>query len=193
MKKNVFAIALIFTIASIGTINAQTTGTFTDLRDGKNYKTVKIGKQVWLAENLAFKSDNGCWTYEDGQSSLSEYGYLYNWQTAIKICPTGWHLPSKNEFDILLDNYGGNESWNNANYTALINGGVSGFSALFGGWRDVEGYFGYVGEIGNFWSSSSRNINVAWNMIIYIDGKKAGMDYENFKKIGLSVRCIQSN
>ncbi|OQY03821.1 MAG: hypothetical protein B6I20_04280 [Bacteroidetes bacterium 4572_117] len=116
----------------------------TDSRDGKQYKTVEIGNQVWMAENLAYKASSGCWAYDNDQSNVTKYGYLYNWQTAKTVCPTGWHLPTKSEFETLLNNYGnGNdneEDWK-ANYTALIPGGESGFSASFGGWRYGNGKF----------------------------------------------------
>jgi len=75
--------------------------TFTDSRDGKVYKTVKIGEQVWLAENLAFNAPSSKF-YE-------KYGRLYDWKTALSVCPKGWHLPSDNEWQALVDFAGGGE------------------------------------------------------------------------------------
>jgi len=165
-------------------------GTFTDNRDGHTYKIVRIGNQTWMAENLAYKANSGCWAYDNNSSNISKYGYLYNWQTAKNVCPTGWHLPSKQEFETLLDNYGGS-SYNNANYQALIPGGTSGFSALLGGFRDTTGNFDCKGNSGYFWSAAAKGNDSAWGL--YVNGshyKEAHMD-SIIKDYGFSVRCVQ--
>src|SRR5450759_4634079 len=83
--------------------------TFTDSRDGKKYKTVKIGTQTWMAENLAYKTkiNDDCWIPGDDASNLEKYGYLYTWGTAKIACPTGWHLSSDAEWTMMIDNLGG--------------------------------------------------------------------------------------
>lgn len=126
---------------------AQPTGTFTDPRDGKVYKTVKIGTQTWMAENLDFKAESGCWAYNNDQNNVKTYGYLYNWKTAKKVCPSGWHLPSKDEWSALLTYFGGEESagdklkeagtvhWQKP-VSAATN--ESGFTAIPGGFRKMK-------------------------------------------------------
>lgn len=109
-------------------------GTFIDERDGKQYRWIKIGEQVWMAQNLSFKSKTGRTTFNDSikhaidyleevysifehetddddlilfsnelYKELSEFGYLYEWDTAKEICPAGWRLPTNEDWNILED------------------------------------------------------------------------------------------
>ncbi len=83
-------------------------GTFTDTRDGQTYKTVKIGKQTWMAQNLNYEPQTGkSWCYENDTSYCNKYGRLYDWNTARTVCPIGYHLPSREEWDSLGRAMGG--------------------------------------------------------------------------------------
>lgn len=111
--------------------------TITDVRDGKTYKTVKIGKQAWMAENLAFKTpESRC--KENKQSLCKKYGELYTWIDAMQIsadyvdktyrgqgvmrgiCPEGWHLPNYSEWISML-NHVGREIPKEKTWIALLN------------------------------------------------------------------------
>jgi uncharacterized protein (TIGR02145 family) len=83
--------------------------TFTDSRDGKVYKIVKIGGQTWFAENLNYAAE-GSKCYVDSPDSCAKYGRLYDWTTAPKACPVGWHLPIDDEWKTLVDYAGGRET-----------------------------------------------------------------------------------
>jgi uncharacterized protein (TIGR02145 family) len=143
------------------------TGTFTDSRDNRVYKFVKIGSQVWMAENLAYlpvvsPSSDGSETspyyyvygYEGtnvetakAEANYTTYGVLYNWVAAKTACPTGWHLPSQAEWSILPDFLGsfaggkmkesGTSHWFSPNTEATNS---SGFNALPGGYRYDGGF-----------------------------------------------------
>jgi len=161
---------------------------FTDLRDGQTYPIVQIGTQVWMAANLAFKTDSGCWAYDNKQSNVISYGYLYNWEMAKNVCPIGWHLPSKEEFETLLQNFGGSDT--KSSYKALIPSGNSGFSVLFAGFS-VKSRFSQNGKETAFWSSSEDGKKIAWTLSAASITQIAGI-YSFFNKnSGLSVRCIK--
>lgn len=160
-------------------------GIFTDNRDGRVYKVVKIGQQIWMSENLAYKPDNGkYWSYYS-QENIPIYGYLYNWETAQNVCPVGWHLPDKSEFETLLQNIGGDGS---SAYKELVTTGNSGFSMLEGG---LHFWFGYNDSHGTaLWSSSEDNKKVGTDLCRGGYAQTARIDYF-YKSSGLYVRCIK--
>ena len=182
-------ILIITTIFSNSSIYAQGYGIFTDNRDGHVYKIEKIGNQVWIVENLHYKTSSGCWAYDNDEGKASKYGYLYDYETAKTACPNGWKLPSKSDFDTLLENCGDDEK---AAYKALITGGDSGFSTLFGGCRYDDGNFYGLNHYAHFWSTTQHSSKFGWFLYLYGNHKKAGIG--NFhKSYGFSVRCLQDN
>jgi len=169
--------------------------TFTDSRDDREYRAVEIGAQIWMAENLDFNAEGSRCYYND-PSNCDQYGRLYNWNTAMKVCPSGWHLPSDGEWNILMSAVGGKETagkllkatsgWDsNGNGTDKF-----GFSALPGGRRYLSGSFSGVGRYGYWWTATEFNADGAYFR---------GMDYDyayvysnhDFKKGLCSVRCVQ--
>jgi len=187
-------------------------GTFTDTRDKKTYKTIKINGQVWMAENLNYAAENTkC--YQDKPENCTQYGRLYNWETAIKSCPAGWHLPKNAEWDKLYrsaDGTSGTESpyksktagkfLKAANgWVAVGNKGTSGngtdkfgFSALPGGsaeyYRDFK--FNSIGTSGIWWSSTNNNDKAYMTMLFINDGYTNSQETDT-KDLYYSVRCIK--
>lgn len=136
---------------------------FTDTRDNKEYKTVKIGNQVWLAENFAFKPKQGnFWAYNNDETLVKEYGLLYDWQTANEICPKGWHLPSYDEwielYNSLKDDGNSDGVGIKLKSSTHFRGGKnsSGFTAIPSGYYNpLEKAFLSLGVFGMWWSSIS--------------------------------------
>ncbi len=91
-------------------VNEAMAGSFTDPRDGKTYKTVKMpdGK-TWMAENLNYKME-GSMCHGNDASNCNKYGRLYTWDAAMKACPSGWHLPSNGDFNTMLKAVGNGAS-----------------------------------------------------------------------------------
>ena len=169
--------------------------TLVDKRDGKKYKTVKIGNQTWMAENLNYKTQDS-YCYRNDESNCSKYGRLYKWEAAVKACPSGWHLPSKKELEKLFSSVGGKEvagkslkikeGWNNGgNGTDAF-----GFSALPAGDRDDDGNFSYEGNSADFWSSTEYGSFNAYYMYLYYNYDDASLSYYD-KSLGFSVRCLK--
>ncbi len=190
IKTSIGFLALLILVSA--TLYGQETGVFKDPRDGRIYKIVKIGGQVWFAENLAYKAGEGCWAYNDLESNVAQFGRLYTFATANKVCPPGWHLPSKQEFEILLKHIGGNGLHA---YQELIPSGSSGFVGLFAGFRTTR--FEYQGKIGHFWSSTEINVHSAWYLGITSFVPDAGLSIldrvknSHNKSFGFSVRPVK--
>ena len=186
--------------------DGQTTLTY----GGQTYDLVEIGDQCWMAENLNYETGNS-WCYNNNSSNCDTYGRLYDWSTALGVCPSGWHLPSDDEWKILEGNadtqYGvGDPEWDDTGYrgydagkrlkstSGWYNNGngtdAFGFAALPGGWRYNFGSFGYIEKYANFWSSTDESGPSAWFR---------GLDYDydgvyrnlNHKVDGFSVRCLK--
>jgi uncharacterized protein (TIGR02145 family) len=233
MTKYLLSIGFIFlTLLS----NAQLV---TDI-DGNNYSTVIIGSQVWMVENLksikycngdtisstipaAFNISNEStpkyqWAYDGIDSNANTYGRLYTWYTVTdirNICPTGWHVPSIDEWTVLSDyltnnGYGyegsgydiakslaSSSGWIIADYPGNVgndqaSNNSSGFTALPGGSRYDYGSFVGIGDECYWWSSTEDTANYAW--IRHLESYWMNFTYGSFpKNFGHSVRCIEDN
>ena len=135
-----------------------TYGSLYDSRDGKTYKTVVIGSQTWMAENLNYNA-SGSVCYGNNTSNCDTYGRLYNWNTAMAACPSGWHLPSDAEWTALTDFAGGvsTAGWHLKSASGWSSGGngqdTYGFAALPGGGGLSDGTF-FADEYNRWWSAT---------------------------------------
>ncbi|SMG15577.1 fibrobacter succinogenes major paralogous domain-containing protein [Fibrobacter sp. UWB13] len=208
-------------------------GTLTDSRDGLTYKTVKIGNQVWMAENLNYADSTKTpsllkrsWCYNNVAANCDVVGRLYTWAAAIDsvalydagkgidcgfgktctlpakvqgICPSGWHLPTKAEWETLFTEVGGEltagkilKSQTGWNYDGRNGNGTDGvgFSALPAGGRGGDG--GFVGDGYNtvFLSAKIYGSNACSGL--YLDGKYEGAGLDNgCMDYAFSVRCLK--
>ena len=146
-------------------------------------------------------SDGALSNYENNDTYVRTYGGLYNWyvvNNVHKICPTGWHVPSDADWTELITFLGGeNIAGGKLKETGETHwfGNIStnndyGFSALPGGFRGENGFFGNMGDVGFWWSSSEVDSESAGykSMVSWSDGIYSGT---NSKKYGKSVRCIK--
>jgi uncharacterized protein (TIGR02145 family) len=180
--------------------------------NGNNYTIVEIGTQTWMAENLNVgiringtvnQTSNGPiekYCYDDNDANCAVYGGLYQWGRAMNgICPTGWHLPTKTEWTTLPTDLGGEDiaggmmketgitHWLSPN-TGATNS--SGFTALPGGYRYIDGTFNDIGNYGLWWSSYRLDLYISIMSLDYNNGK-ASIGNDPNAGIGYSVRCLK--
>ncbi|HRQ28532.1 MAG TPA: FISUMP domain-containing protein [Saprospiraceae bacterium] len=175
--------------------------------DGNVYKTVKIGDQTWMAENLRVtKTSDGTsivsWAPQDLESSVAEYGRMYDWETANKVCPSGWHLPSDEEWQKMIDFLGGpmiaggkikeagTDHWKTPNKGAT---NETGFTALPNGFRNKKGkYFNFKNNLAYWWSSTPMETDLAYGVYITYGEPIIYRYYFSFTRdMGFSVRCVK--
>jgi uncharacterized protein (TIGR02145 family) len=188
-------------------------GFLTDERDGKVYRTVKIGEQTWMAENLNYadsvktpslKRRNFC--FNDEPKNCDVGGRFYTWAAAVDsgtkrgICPDGWHLPDLHEWKDLFTTVGGDsiagavlksrDSWDNLSHKSTD---VFGFSAVPAGYStgnssNHDGVFAY------FWINDrpSANGTEAYYAYLSFKDEKAFLA-EGHQNYGYSVRCVKND
>jgi len=174
--------------------------------NGETYETIKIGTQIWMAKNLNYAVE-GSKCYNNQDSYCKTYGRLYDWNTAMSVCPEGWHLPSDADWNILMkfvypscsDNSNcakagtklkSANDWNA--YNGIPKGTDNyGFAALPGGAMYSDGDLDDVGNIGTWWSSSEYTTYIAYARIMFYNLEYVGRDYFNKDYAFYSVRCVK--
>jgi len=220
INKVLYAIFLVAMIFSFGCgKKAKNTDTVTDI-DGNVYKTVTIGRQVWMAENLKVSryrngdvlpnvENDSVWgslykgsycNYDNKHSNSSTYGFLYNWYAVTderKIAPAGWHVPTDAEWQTLIDTLGGGDVAGGKMKAVTLwnspNTGAtneSGFTAFPGGCRYYDGDFNVIGKVGYFWSASENRLYNAWIHYLGYVSSDA-FRFDYYKGAGFSIRCVR--
>jgi uncharacterized protein (TIGR02145 family) len=187
---------------------------FTDSRDGRRYRAVKIGGYRWMAENLNYEPKSGdSWCQNDKGFFCGKYGRLYDWNTAKKICPSGWRLPSREEWDNLAVAAGGRKGngfdkgtveWDGVSGELRSKSGWDprfsvgwtdryGFSALPNGRRKSDGSFRRISVDGEAeWWTVTESGGEAFTRWVGYYGDSMRENKLN-KSDALPVRCVADN
>jgi len=209
--------------AEPGCATAADVGGRAKARDGDALEAVKIGDQHWMVENLdvdrfrngdpvpharteaeweeAGKDGRPAWCYYDNDpKNGNRYGRLYNWYAVTDprgLAPEGWHIPSREEWTSLADEFGGIRKAGTALKSARGWGSrgngtnESGFTGLPGGIRSHDGDFQYGGIYGYWWSATELNDSYAFYRYLYCNSGKLFSYVSFFKSSGFSVRCVR--
>jgi uncharacterized protein (TIGR02145 family) len=179
---------------------------FTDARDGNTYKIIQIGTQAWMAENLAYESENSYCPDGEGRN-CSKMGRLYTWEAARTACPEGWRLPDSSDFAALIAEAGGTDFANAmavAGEKLKSTGGwfkkgngsdVLGFNALPAGYRgagsepDAPAKYDGIGGYAYFWSATATPDDLAYYLFLDFSSKAANLN-AFLKEDARSVRCV---
>ena len=164
--------------------------TFMDNRDGKIYKLVKIGEQVWMAENLSYEIE-GSKCYDNKNANCDIYGRLYNLEMAIESCPEGWHLPTMSEWDVLIEKVGGYSIAGRLLKAKNYGGSdMYGFTAMLGGYGYADGGFKDFGYSSLWWNSTNRNASdIGCKSMFSTDDRV--LEYAKHRSNLLNVRCVR--
>jgi uncharacterized protein (TIGR02145 family) len=182
---------------------------FIDVREDKTYKTVTIGDQTWMAENLDYES-SGSILYNNDAANASLYGRLYSQHNAIDACPDGWHLPSDTEWAELelflgMDADDNNKDWDRAEgigghlkatgteiWQSPNEGAINSvkFSALPGGMAETSSSFIEIGKTAYFWTSTIASSGDPWYRTLYYADDYIGR-LSISKSMYMSVRCVR--
>ena len=190
---------LVFTCLPTVLSFGQDKGTFTDTRDNHIYRWIKFGKQAWMLGNLDYKTPAGSWVYSDDSTREAAYGRLYDWTTAQKACPKGWHMPTDNDWNALITSLGGEDiaggkfqqadSIPTASRITIV-GDANNTVALLSGVRHSDGKYSGLGIWGGCWSAT-HTVDVVTNYLFTRNGKSIGKS-SNDKNTAFSVRCVRN-
>ena len=171
------------------------------LRDGVSYKTVTIKEHCWTKENLRYVPSTGnTMCYGDESESCSTYGLLYDYEAASLACPSGWRLPTSDEY-VDLQEYSGEDMYDAGAWFKTTSGWTGengndelGFSALPGGRCSYAKSCSGLGERGYWWTATEVVKNSShYTLFLNGDGDtfSAATKMDNAEYV--SVRCIKTN
>ncbi|OUS01374.1 hypothetical protein A9Q86_06205 [Flavobacteriales bacterium 33_180_T64] len=162
-----------------------------DARDGQVYQTVKIGTQTWFAQNLNYDPiDNTSKCYENDLANCFVYGRLYEGNTVQTICPEGWHLPTVEEWEVLIDYLGGidvahvflapygTQQGNEINFNLLAGG------RYFANFQDVT-------TRGYYYTATDGGLPNSFKYLTFYPGESVGLNAAASSGIMNSCRCVK--
>ena len=179
-------------------------GTFTDARDGQVYKYTSIGNQVWMAENLKFdapyslcygKIEGFCDTFGRFYSLHvnGEYFEQFDQELLDTICPAGWHVPSVDEWSVLINNMGGPQKALSRLYSSSDFGDSfikstddCKFNSLPAGIWLMDGNVASENVVSAYWTSSAKDVKTAFDCAFNYNGITFGTHHPK-----MTIRCIK--
>jgi len=189
-------------------------GQFKDARDGKSYQVTELFGKYWMAENLSYKPKEGnTYVMNDDPNTVKTFGYLYDWETACKVCPEGWHLPTLDDWKKLMKGMGMDQKgvdrvgWIDTDLGGKLkstdplhwetpNKGATdelNFNARGNGIRGKKGSYSWHRSVALFWIATEYNETNAWQWRLKHDENRIGRGYTFDKTNALSVRCVQDD
>lgn len=195
-RLRVMWLSAVFAVVSVCAVGCGDSGANGSGGGSGSYESVTIGGKTWMKRNLNRATDSS-WCYNNSPDSCAKYGRLYTWEAAMSACPSGWRLPTREEWQGLVDYAGGSSTggkklkavsgWSEV--VAGFNGTDDfGFSALPGRCRMPSGSFFDVGT-GYWWSSTESGADYAYSRYMYYYNDY--IEEESIsKKYGRSVRCV---
>jgi uncharacterized protein (TIGR02145 family) len=164
----------------------EKTGTFSDKRDGNDYHWVSVNDKDWTIENLMYKSANSKCFEKDRKTDCDTYGRYYQWETAKNACPEGWKLPSLDDWQVLINELGGEETA----YRVLTGSDSLSLNLKPGGYYYNETSFLNTGEYGYFWTSTPDGPNAA--ICIWLNPVEGSiMEFSSSTAHYRNVRCMR--
>lgn len=173
-----------------------------DSRDGQTYKTVMIGSQTWMAQNLNYNPTNAPYTtmcYNYSSSICTTSGRLYEYLPALTACPSGWHLPDTTEWNTLEENIGGTATagtklktvsgWDTSYSDYIAGTDVYGFSALPVGYYYYT-FFEGAGDYSYWWTAVANGNSAAYSRGMYY-GNAYMSHLSYYQTYGFSIRCLK--
>jgi uncharacterized protein (TIGR02145 family) len=162
-----------------------------------------------MAQNINYQTKGGSWCYNDSASYCKQYGRLYDWDIAKTVCPKGWKLPSREDWDYLASALGGTRKkdgngyfyWDGAGKKLKARSGWNnngngtdefGFSALPGGSRNSNGSVNYAGDYGYWWAATEDSDGYAYARGMGYDDDHVIMGKRE-KDYAFSVRCLEDS
>ena len=191
---------VLLTLLSLAALMVACSESFTDPRDGQSYDIVQIGSQTWMAENLNYEVEGSACPEGDNRN-CSKYGRLYTWEEALHVCPEGWRLPDRADFEQLIASAGGmdfagEKLKSTSDWFKKGNGSDDhGFNALPAGYRmggseSAPGKFDGIGGYAHLWTASETPDGLAHYLLLDFSTKAAKLSAFG-KDEARSVRCVK--
>ena len=185
---------IVFAISITTLFLSACSESFTDSRDGQSYDIVKIGSLTWMAENLNFET-SGSFCPENDSRNCKRLGRLYSWAEARSVCPEGWRLPTKEDFESLVAATAGALKARDGWFKKGNGSDAFGFNALPAGYRSVDGKFDGIGGYAYIWSATEDVENRESNAYyLFLSFSSDAASINAFAKEDYrSVRCVSDN